>query len=44
MTTQATSITTGNPSMSKIFTLSATDDVWSGNVLTDTIATNPLEF
>ena len=24
--------------MSKIFTLSATDDVWSGNVLTDTIA------
>ena len=38
MTTQATSITTGNPSMSKIFTLSATDDVWSGNVLTDSIA------
>lgn len=38
MTTQATSITTGNPSMSKIFTDTSTDDVWSGNVLTDTIA------
>ena len=38
MTTQATSITTGNPSMSKIFTDASTDDVWSGNVLTDSIA------
>lgn len=38
MTTQAVSITTGNPSMSKIFTDTATDRVWSGNVLTDTIA------
>jgi len=38
MTTQATSITTGNAMMSKIFTDTSTDDVWSGNVLTDTIA------
>jgi len=38
MSTQGTSITTGNPSMSKIFTDSSTDDVWSGNVLTDSIA------
>lgn len=38
MTTQATSITTGNPSMSKIFTDSSTDGIWSGNVLTDSIA------
>jgi len=38
MTTQAVSVTTGNPAMSKIFTDSATDGVWSGNVLTDTIS------
>ena len=38
MTTQGTTITTGNPSMSKVFTHSSTDDVWSGNVLTDSIA------
>lgn len=38
MTTQNVSITTGNSSMSKIFTDAATDGVWSGNVLTDTIA------
>ena len=38
MTTQATSITTGSPSMSKIFTDTSTDGVWSGNVLTDSIA------
>ena len=38
MTSQATLITTGNATMSKIFTDSSTDDVWSGNVLTDSIA------
>ena len=38
MTTQAVSITTGNPTMAKIFTLSATDGQWSGNVLTDSIS------
>ena len=38
MTSQGTTITTGNPMMSKIFADSSTDDVWSGNVLTDTIA------
>ena len=42
MTTQATSITTGNPMMSKIFTLNATDGVWSGNVLTDSIASQSI--
>jgi hypothetical protein len=38
MTTQNTQITTGNPSMSKVFTHNSTDDVWSGNVLLDSIA------
>lgn len=38
MTTQATSITLGNSSMSKIFTDTSTDGVWSGNVLTDSIS------
>lgn len=38
MTTQDVSITTGNGMMSKIFTDSATDGVWSGNVLTDSIS------
>lgn len=38
MSTQGVSITTGNAMMSKIFTDSSTDDVWSGNVLTDTIS------
>ncbi len=38
MTAQDVSITTGNPSMSKIFTKSATDGQWSGNVLTDSVA------
>ena len=42
MTTQAVSITAGNPSMSKIFTDTSTDDVWSGNVLTDTIASQSI--
>ena len=39
MTTQAVSITAGNQTFSKIFTDTATDGVWSGNVLTDTIST-----
>lgn len=38
MTTQAVSITTGNSSFSKIFEDTATDGVWSGNVLLDTIS------
>jgi hypothetical protein len=38
VTTQNVSITTGNSGMSKIFTDSSTDGVWSGNVLTDSIA------
>ena len=38
MTTQATSITVGNNMMSKIFTDTSTDGVWSGNVLTDSIS------
>ncbi|MDA8594615.1 hypothetical protein N9O16_04940 [Candidatus Poseidoniaceae archaeon] len=38
MTTQGTTITVGNPMMSKVFSKSATDGQWSGNVLTDTIA------
>ena len=42
MTTQATSITTGNGMMSKIFTDTSTDDVWSGNVLTDSIASQSI--
>lgn len=42
MTTQATSITTGNATFSKIFTDTSTDGVWSGNVLTDTISTQSI--
>ena len=38
MTTQGVTVTTGNASMSKIFADTSTDDVWSGNVLTDTIS------
>lgn len=38
MTTQATQVTAGNPSFSKVFTDTSTDGVWSGNVLTDTIS------
>jgi hypothetical protein len=36
--TQAVSITTGNPSMSKIFTKTAENGKWDGNVLTDSIS------
>jgi len=42
MTTQNTTITTGNPRFSKIFTDSATDGVWSGNVLLDSISSQSL--
>ena len=42
MTTQGVSITTGNGSMSKIFTLSATDGQWDGNVLTDSISSQSI--
>lgn len=42
MTTQATTITTGNSRFSKIFTDTATDGVWSGNVLLDTISSQSL--
>jgi len=38
LTTQGVSITTGNASMSKIFTDTSTDGVWSGNVCLDSIA------
>jgi len=38
MSTQGVSITTGNSMMSKIFTDTATNGVWSGNVLTDSIS------
>lgn len=38
MTTQGIKIVAGNPSMSKIFQDTATDDVWSGNVALDTIS------
>ena len=42
MTTQAVSITAGNGSMSKIFTLTATDGKWDGNVLTDSISSQSI--
>lgn len=38
MTTQATQMTIGNASFSKIFTDTSTDGVWSGNVLRDSIS------
>lgn len=42
MTTQATSMTVGNPSFSKVFTDTSTDSVWSGNVLLDTISSQSM--
>lgn len=42
MSTQGTSITTGNAMMSKIFTDTSTDGVWSGNVLLDSIASQSI--
>lgn len=38
MTTQAVSATAGNNQMSKVFEDVATDNIWSGNVMLDTIA------
>jgi len=38
MSTQGVEITVGNSSMSKVFTDTSTDNQWSGNVLTDSIA------
>jgi len=42
MTTQDTTMTTGNPSFSKIFSKSATDGVWSGNVLLDSVSSQSI--
>jgi len=42
MTTQGVSITTGNGMMSKIFTATATDGKWDGNVLTDSISSQSI--
>ena len=42
MTTQSVSCTTGNPSMSKVFSDSATNNIWSGNVMLDTIASQSI--
>jgi len=42
MTTQAVKATVGSGSFSKIFTLTATDDQWDGNSLTDSISSQPL--
>ena len=42
MTTQAVKATVGSGSFSKIFSLTATDDQWDGNSLTDSISNQPL--
>jgi hypothetical protein len=42
MSTQGTQVTVGNARMSKIFTLSATDGQWDGNVLTDSISSQSI--
>ena len=42
MTTQAVKATVGSGTFSKIFTLTATDDQWDGNSLTDSISNQPL--
>ena len=42
MTTQGTQVTVGNPKMSKIFNLTATDGQWDGNVLTDSISSQSI--
>ena len=38
MSTQLVQATVSNPSMGKIFTKTATDDVWDGNTLTDSLS------
>ena len=42
MTTQAVKATVGSGAFSKIFSLTATDDQWDGNSLTDSISSQPL--
>lgn len=42
MTTQAVKATVGSGTFSKIFTLTATDDQWDGNSLTDSISNQPI--
>ena len=42
MTTQGTQVTVGNGRMSKIFTLTATDGKWDGNVCTDSISSQSI--
>jgi hypothetical protein len=42
MTTQETQVTVGNARMSKIFTLTATDNQFDGNVLTDSISSQSI--
>ena len=42
MTTQTALATVGNGSMSKVFVKSATDDTWDGNIMVDTLGSNPL--
>ena len=42
MTTQSVSCTAGNAVMSKIFSDSSTDAIWSGNVMLDTIASQSI--
>ena len=38
MSEQVVQATVSNPSMGKIFTKTATDDVWDGNTLTDSLS------
>ncbi|MAH91375.1 MAG: hypothetical protein CMA11_06350 [Euryarchaeota archaeon] len=42
MTTQATTAIVGNAMMSKSFAVTATDGVWDGNIMIDTVGSNPL--
>jgi len=42
MTTQAIQATVSNAMMGKIFTKTATDDVWDGNTLTDSLSTQQI--
>ena len=42
MSTQAAQAVVGSGQMSKIFDLTATDDQWDGNSLTDSISNQPL--
>jgi len=42
MTTQACTAVVGNSRMSKQFAVTATDGVWDGNIMIDTVGSNPL--